>query len=147
MELKYILAIVIIAASVAGGWSLGADRVQRKWDKERLAIADESREAAERSQKHINELEKTKYENDATISKLRDDVAGFRVRVPKAPCTRPEPAGGSEGAVAGTGQPVDKSQEAFDDFRRGLESDAENADKIIENCRVVADWAKGLKSK
>lgn len=145
MAAKLIAVLVMLAALFAGGWNVGADRVQHKWDKERLEMAEELRVVAEENQRSINKLESTKDENLETISGLRDDIAGLRVRVPKAPCAGTESsARGGDGVAAG-GQSVDTPQAAFDRFRRSLESDAADDGKIIENCRVVVDWAKGLK--
>lgn len=144
MTAKIVAILALIAAIFTGGWSLGSGHTQNQWDKERLKLVEDSRIAAEANQKQIKELERTKDENLKTIDNLRDDVAGLRVRVPKTPCARPDTTSRGGDGTAASGEPADKTQESFDDFRRGLESDAASADKIIESCRVVVDWAKGL---
>jgi len=147
MQAKILIALLSLAVAFVGGWNIGSDRVQHKWDKERLETAEAARVAAGKNAKIINDLEAEKNESNKTIDRLRDDIAGFRVRVPKTPCVRSDPSGRGGDATSTDGKPADQSQEAFDRFRHSLESDAANADKVIENCRVVVDWAKGLVTK
>ena len=151
---KYAAGLGLIAMLYAVYWSIdnnGYDRgraeVQAEWAHERVQIAEELRIAAESNQKAIKTLEVTKDANLKTIDSLRDDVADLRVRVPKTPCARSDATSGGTDTSTGTGQQPETAQDAFDEFRLGLESDAEETDKLIESCRVVMGWAKGLVTK
>lgn len=129
------------------GYERGVSEVRAEWADERSRIAEELRVAAETNQTTIRNLEAVKNENDKTIDKLRGDIAGLRVRVPQTACPGRDATGGGADAVTSSGKQPETAQDAFDEFRRGLESDAEETDKLIESCRVVIDWAKGIGKK
>lgn len=126
-----------------GGYTRAMNEVKIERDQERAKIAQESLEAAQNNLKTITKLEETKNENLKTIGRLRSDLANFRVRVPTAPCSGADPTGNNP--TPGAGPLPNKPQTAFDDFKRGLESDAAEADTVVESCRVLMDWAKSLK--
>lgn len=128
-----------------GGYTRGRDEVQAAWNKEREKIAQEALEAAQNNLKTITKLEENKNENLKTIGKLRSDLADFRVRVPSTPCSGANTA--SNDPAPSTGTLPNNPQTAFDDFKRGMESDAAEVDTVIESCRVVMEWARGLKKE
>jgi len=139
---RLVLSGILIIGLSAFAYSKGADSVQRDWDKERLATAKEQAKATKRNLDTINSLEAVKNDNLETIANLRRDVSSIRVRLPAAPCVRHDTASRSEYKTTTTGEQLNQAQSAFDDFTRGLESDANDQDTIMESCRVVIGWAK-----
>lgn len=125
------------------GYTRGRDEVQADWDAERKQIAQESLESAQNNLQTITKLEETKNANLKTIAKLRLDIANLRVFLPTSPCVGTDTTG--NGSTTGTWEQPDQAQKAFDRFTSGLESDAAEQDAVIEDCRVVIDWAKSLK--
>ncbi|MFZ2524455.1 MAG: hypothetical protein WAW87_03980 [Candidatus Ferrigenium altingense] len=126
------------------GYTRGRDEIQAAWDKEREKIAQEALEAAQNNLKNITKLEEAKNANLKTIAGLRSDLAGLRLRLPPSTCGGADTAGNSP--TTGTrALPVDP-QIALDDFKRGVESDAADADTMIESCRVVMDWARQMEN-
>lgn len=125
------------------GYTRGRDEIQSEWDAERAKIAQESLESSLKNLQTITELEEKKNANLKTIAKLRLDIANLRVLLPTSPCGGADTT--ADGTTTGTGEQPDKAQQAFDDFKRGLESDAAEQDAIIEDCRFVTDWAQSLK--
>jgi len=140
---RLVLSGILIIGLSAFFYTKGADSVQRDWDKEMLETAKEQAKATKRNLDTINSLEAVKNENLKTIATLRRDIGSIRVRLPAAPCDRPNPSSGSKLTTTPTGELPIAPQDAFDRFRQRLESDALEADTIMESCRVVIGWAKG----
>lgn len=131
------------------GRKVGANEVRMEWAAETAKQAAELQRIAEANQRRVIELQETKNENLITIETLRSDVGTLRKRLhlPKPACPKmPEDsaAGGSIHGTPATGNGTDKTQEAFDRFTEGLGLDAAEHDQVIENCRVVVEWAATL---
>lgn len=132
--------LVAVVAAVVASFFAGAERTQMKWN---LDIAFRMQSAQAKAIENANKialLEVTKHENLDIINNLKRDVAAARVRVPKATASASCATSVSDG-VATTGLVPAEPQDEFDRFRSGLESDAFKADKVIEDCRVLRDWA------
>lgn len=123
----------------------GADHVQRKWDVEIKLHLAEAQKAAEENQKLIVALEETKNANLKTVSALRRQLSAVRVSMPTPACGGLDAPSGSKDGTPGTG-PLPKSpQAALDDFTAGLAELQLEADTVVEECRVVRDWAAKVK--
>ena len=140
---KLLGSLLLLAASYFYGDSAGSDRVQRSWDVDIAIHVKERLAAVEENQKLIVALEETKNENIATVNTLHKQLALVRVSMPKA-CGTITPSG-SQDAVTPSGNISVEPQAAFDNFERGVESDAYAADQIVESCRVLRDWAASIK--
>lgn len=139
---RLVCGVVALVGSFIGGWMQGADTVQRKWDIDIYIRTAAALEATKKNQAIIIALEEKKNANMQTIDRLAGELAGYRVRVPKAPCVRPDTAPGGQDAAPATRTGADTTQEAFDRFTAGLAEDAKQHDTVIESCRVLRDWAK-----
>lgn len=140
---KTILGAVLIVGSFLTGYFKGSDSVKRDWDLDIHLRVKEQLAFVEKNQKLIVALEETKNENLKIVNQLADVTRAVRVRVPTTACVRSTPTPSrSEDVPAASGVVPATSQETFDSFRSGLESDALEADRIVEDCRVVVDWAK-----
>ena len=146
---RIILGIALAGVIFAGGWMAGSSSTQKRWDSETLIHIQEQLAATERNQALTNKLEQTKNENIAIIDRYRRDLATVRVRVPTATCPGGLPDTAASSGVADSiiiaGVSADQNQEAFDRFAAGLAEDAAEHDALIEQCRVVMDWVRGLK--
>lgn len=143
--LKYwriIAALAAVAALVALGWSLGADRVQRMWDEDvatRTALLLKQTQA---DAKRLRALEETKNENIAEIDRLRANNHALWLRLPKTPCG----GSGQTGtySIAGSGQLHQDlpsgAEQAINEFDATCRDEADRADRIVEACRVFNEF-------
>ena len=140
---KLVGSLALLLGSYLFGDAQGSDRTQRSWDIDVAIHVKEKLAAVEKNQKLITTLEEIKNENIATVNTLHKQLALVRVSMPKA-CGTITP-GGSQDAITPSGNISVEPQAAFDNFERGVESDAYAADQIVESCRVLRDWAASLK--
>lgn len=141
--MKFLLAnwrLIALAAIIAGAFGSGWTINQWRHDAEKKAEVEAKLAASKENSELILSLELKRNENTKINNDLRADLAAERVRVPKL-CVPNNASTGSADAAASSGsKPID-AQAAFEKFRRGLESDAYGADEMIEQCRVLRDWA------
>ena len=146
---KWAGLLSIIGGLYTHGYMSGKDSVQAEWDKERAEFAITDLEQAMENRDLIEKLEGTKRENLKTIDTLHADLAKFRVQVPVRRCaakdSQPSTTTGSTDEATGSGELSDGLQTAFDDFTKSMADSALKADEVVEGCRVLRDWAAGLK--
>jgi len=151
------LALVGIYYVHHDGFKEGQKDVQAQWDAAKAVATKAALDATAANLKHITELEKTKNDNLATIDALHENNTQFRLdkhtlwmRLQKATC-----AGGLSDTTTSSGgtntttssgvvstKPQSSPEQAFGEFVGGAGDEAYRADKIVEDCRVVLDWAK-----
>lgn len=136
--------IILFAAIVAGAFGSGWTVNQWRHDAEKKAEVEAQLAKEKANSELITSLELKRNANIKTINSLRNDLAAERVRVPKF-CVSDNTATGSADATTGSGSKPINAQAAFEKFRLGLESDAYGADEIVEQCRVLRDWAASFK--
>lgn len=145
---KTILIITALSAIAAKAYFLGQEGVQNEWDKERADFAVAQMEELAETQKHLMTLEATKHENLKTINALSADLKSIRVQVPVRGCATdgslPTPTStGSDGA-AGSGVESNPAQAVFDEVVGVLGQQAVEMDVLVEQCRVLKNWANSL---
>jgi len=153
---RIISFVVLLAGSFVTGWKTGGESVQRQWD-----VDIHIRTKAVMEQVVANDQLKTKLKevqnvNTKTIDMLASTVrklrADNRLRLPAPPCSGGLPdtdaTSGSQDAATGNGElfePVQTGAEhALERFDGAYAEESERADKIIEGCRVLRDWAATL---
>jgi hypothetical protein len=144
---KTVVGVVLLATVFAFGRSTGASSVQNQWDSERAALLAEAQKKSERDAKKILELETTKNENLERIDGLLANNHALWLRVPKAPCPKPSDPGVGVPTTPGDGAfPVD-TQAAIEGYSRAVDGLFAQCDKIVESCRVNAEYLKSLGTK
>lgn len=138
-----IIAVALIAAAV---FYSGTQYTQTKWDKATAKLVAEQLKASKENQAIISGLQETKNVNTKEIERLAANNHALWMRLPKTPCSGLNTTSGSQDASAGSGELFTEAEKSFNEFTDGLGAEAERADKIVEQCRVVIDWAKS-KSK
>lgn len=144
---RSILAVVIIAGASLTSYNKGKSVVQQEWDVDIAVQTLETLRITQENQKKITNLEVTKNENLNTIKNLHSDINDLRkrLRVPKPACpSQTDSTGGSIYESPTAGHSTDTTQEAFDRFTEGLGFDAVEYDRVMENCRIVMNWAASL---
>ena len=134
--LPYIGIVAVIAFGVWTIRGVGYDECKAEWDTEKTAQQQAHLAAVNAAQAKIIDLERAKNENLSEIRRLRDDVRTVRVRVPAKPAACPAP-GTTASEPAGAGVVSTDPQTGFDRFRQLLESEAERADAVVEECRAA----------
>lgn len=157
--LPYALGVAALSGVIFGihhdGYLGGKHEVQQKWDKEKADKTASDLQMVLANQKLIKKLEEVKNVNITEIDRLRANNHALWLRLPKTPCPALLAAtSGNAAASAGvvstetetaqgsTGGSV--AQSAFDEYERGRNDEAYRADKIVEDCRAVVDWATSL---
>lgn len=132
------------------GYVQGETHVQAEWDKAKAASVKAALDASIENQRRITELEGKKNDNLTEIDRLRANNHALWLRLPKTPCPGGLPStdttSGSESTVTSGGvvhSDVPSVEEsALNAFDRAYSDEAYRADKLIEQCRVVVNWAK-----
>ena len=137
---KAVLVLALLAAYSSWLWDTSAALVRAEWDRDRASRAESEAAAARLNAKKIFDLQGEKNENLKRIAALDAELADVRVRVPV--CPGPNSTAGVAGTATGAGALQETAQTGFDEFRQSLESSADRCDKLVENCRVVMEWAK-----
>lgn len=138
---KIIGSALLAVGIFASGWVSGSGSVHRELDREKLAQAQAHAKALVENQKTINKLEEQKNENLAKVKSLSRELRAFRLSIPT--CQALSATTGATQA-AGTGGISATVQESFDRFTEGVASDFEDADRVVEDCRVLSEWARKL---
>jgi hypothetical protein len=135
-----ILALAGVAATLFGaGWWQGSDHVQRKWDEDKARQVKAQLEKNQADAAKLRKLEEMKNENLVEIDRLRANNHALWVRLPKTPCTGSAPSGDTP---AGAGELPTAPEIAFKRFTDGLAGEAYRADRVVEDCRVLNDFAR-----
>ena len=155
---RIILSVALVAGSFVTGWANGSGHTQRQWDIDVHIRTKAVLEQVQANDRLKTALEETKNVNSktidmlaATITKLRADN---RLHLYPTPCTGGLPSAdtssGSKDAPTGNGfvsEPVQSgAEEALNSFDGAYAAEALRADKIVEDCRVLRDWAMSLPS-
>ena len=147
-SIKWIAIISAITAMVGKAYFLGQEDIKHEWDQERADFAITQMAELAETQAHLMQLEATKHANTKTIATLKRDLDGIRVRLPvhKCPAEGDLPNATSTGSddATGSGQQLEDTQASFDDFIGILGQQAVKMDLLVEDCRVLRDWAAGL---
>lgn len=145
---KTILILTGLAALAGKAYFLGQENVQNEWDKERADFAITQMQELAETQAHLMKLEENKRENLKTINTLSADLKSIRVRIPvhKCPAEGDLPNATSTGAdgVAGSWQQLESAQSVFDEVVGELGQRAVAMDLLVEDCRVLQQWANSL---
>lgn len=142
------MAFALLIAFVAGiGYKAGANTVQQRWDADRAMLAEAKLAAVEQNQKAITNLQVIKNENLAQIDKLSRDNHALWLRLPKQVCGSASTASGGADTTPSDGELREDPEIALNHFAAGLADEAARADKIVEQCRVVMEWAKSSEMK
>ena len=147
-SVKWIAIIGAITALVGKAYFLGQENVQNEWDTERADFAITQMAELAETQAHLMSLEKKKNENNKTITALKRDIDGIRVRVPVHKCAAegslPSTTGTGANGATGSGEQLENAQSVFDEVVGELGQRAVAMDLLVEDCRVLRDWAAGL---
>ena len=145
---KTILILTGIAALTGKAYFLGQENVQNEWDKERADFAITQMQELAETQVYLMKLEATKNENNKTITALKRDLDGVRVHLPVHKCPTegnlPNATSTSANGATGSGVESDPAQAGFDNFIGELGQQAVKMDLLVEDCRVLRDWANSL---
>ena len=145
---KTILILTGLAALAGKAYFLGQEDIQHEWDQERADFAITQMAELVETQAHLMKLEATKNENTKTITALKRDLDGVRVRLPVHKCAAegdlPNATGTGANGATGSGIESDPAQAIFDEVVSELGQRAVAMDLLVEDCRVLRDWAAGL---
>ncbi len=145
---KTILILTGLAALVGKAYFLGQESIQHEWDTERADFAITQMAELAETQAHLMKLEATKNENTKTIAALKRDLDGVRVRIPVHKCAAegglPNTTGTGANGATGSGQQLEDAQSVFDEVVGELGQRAVAMDLLVEDCRVLQQWAAGL---
>ena len=140
---KLVASAVLVAGAFASGWVSGGDSVRRDWEVDIHIRTKAQLAALEANQKRITELEVTKNANLEKVRALNRELATYRVSMPTCEGSGQTPAtGGGAATSSGAGALSAELQGALDEFTAGVASDFDEADRVVESCRVVMEWAK-----
>jgi hypothetical protein len=119
------------------GYNRGVGEVQTRWDKAEAerASAQDKKDADDFAK--LRKLEGTKNENLAEIDRLRANNHALWLRLPKTACGGSGQSGSDN--VAGDRELSTPGERYLAEAKRQLDDEAERADKIVEECRVLND--------
>lgn len=148
----WLVSIGIVLGSLLGAYEYGrhVEGIKRENEalKERLVYAEAFTDAQTANDKLKTDGVKQHAQDTETINRIRDDFSDFRLRMPKAKnCHSDGVSNTSSGIMDGTtggGLRAEAEQAAADRFSDGLKQDSYRLDTIIDSCRVVMNWARGL---
>lgn len=150
---RIIGAVAIVAALLFGAYEHGVSTTTSKYE---LRIAERDladAKAALENKRVIDTLRGEKDDAQKRIDTLAADNKRYRVLLPRCGRIMPvpntdNPASGGVQATAGR-EPLPESAEgaqgALDAFVAGSDADAYAADSLVNECRMVYKWAKGLR--
>lgn len=144
---KMLAAAAIVTATLAFGYTLGSRHVQGQWDSEKRKMQDDFQKKAEADAKMILDLETTKDANLNRIDGLLANNHALWLRLPKTPCAGPANPTVSEQPSAGGGSLYSIAPDPLTEYSREVGELLGQCDKIVEGCRVNANYLKSLKTK
>jgi len=144
---KLLVSIALLLIAAAFGYSTGTSHVQSQWDSEKLKTQAEAQKKAEEHAKKILDLETTKDENNKRIDGLLANNHSLWLRVPKTPCAGPASPGVSPHPSTGGGSLYSIAPDPLEEYSREVGELFGQCDKIVESCRVNANYLKSLETK
>lgn len=147
---KILAVIAIMTALLASGYTLGARHVQSQWDSEKLKTQEELAKKTSAAAKTILDLETTKNENLTRIDGLLANNHALWLRLPKKPCdkpTGPADTGLGQQPSTGGGSLYSVAPDPLEEYSRKVGELFGQCDKIVESCRVNAEYLKSLKPR
>jgi hypothetical protein len=149
---RIIGGILLAAGTFAAGWVNGSDSVRREWEVDIHIRTKQHMAELVNSQKIITTLEEQKNANLKEVDRLRANNRALWLRLPKTPCPGglPETATSNTGVASGGELPAEVqsgAEQALNRFDSAYSDEAYRADRIVEECRVVVNWAKSAFSR
>lgn len=148
---KSLGVLALLVALLLGSYKHGVDTTTTKYELQRSERALAEAKAALENKRVIDTLRGEKDAGQKRIDDLAADNKRYRVLLPGCrhlvPSTKFDAAGGSAQTTAG-GEPLPESAEgpqvALDAFMGESDADAYAADSLVNECRMVYKWVKGL---
>lgn len=142
---KLLAGVALLVMAFVSGKSIGESSVQTRWDSEKAALLLEAQKKSAQDAKKILELETAKNENLKRIDGLLANNHALWLRLPKTPCGGPSGSGiiridPPQGGVL-HGEPPDPLTE----YSREVGELFGQCDKIVESCRVNAEYLQSVK--
>ena len=142
-QIKYALGAILMGLVLFGMWKAGCNHVQIQFDAYRLNEQALLTKEITDNETLKAQLEVSKNEAQTHIDALANNVRTVRVFLPNPACigeagpaSSPAAAGG-ESLSAKTPDP----QADLDRFVGGVEALMLEADTVVNNCRMLQDWA------
>ena len=142
---KLVVSAALIFGALGAVYWEGGERVQAKWDKAKAeqVAAQFAKNLADQAK--LIKLEETKNENLDYVSNLYFGLGkSQRLRLPQSPCTgsqtssdNPTGEGIIPAGVSGS------AEQAVNDFDLAYRNSALRSDQIVEDCRVLNEFARG----
>jgi hypothetical protein len=140
---KLVLGAVLLSALSWFMYSSGENHIQQKWDKEKAEIVAQKLKDAEINAKTIHDLEVKNAKANNTIDSLAANNHALRLRLPPS-CPASSSSGGSGQTTTGDGALHPDASEIIARYSTEVGREFVEADKVVEQCRVVFEWAKAL---
>jgi len=144
---RALVAVALLAMAFAFGRSTGASSVQSQWDSEKLKMQQEAAERAAEQAKKILDLETTKNENEKRIDGLLANNHALWLRLPKTPCPKPADTSVGQPTTPGAGPLYTIAPDPLEGYSREVGNLLGQCDKIVESCRVNAEYLQSLKQR
>ena len=139
---KQIIGIFLLVSVYVTGHVQGSAQVQNSWDKEKAAIVKAQKEAEEKNAQIITDLEVQHSKDTDTINRLHATYSGG-LHLPSN-CPKATSTSGSLQTSNSGGQLPSKEQSALDYYTAETQQLMYEADEVVNQCRVVIEWAKTL---
>lgn len=140
---KLVLGATVLAVYTWFIYSSGEDHVQARWDKEKSEIVAIQLKQARDNAKTIHDLEVKNAQANNTIDTLAANNSSLRLRLPQRCAEIPSSSGSGQDATR-DGTLYTDASEVIAGYTNETGRQFAEADKVIEQCRVVIDWAKAL---
>lgn len=140
---KLVGSATIISILMYFSFSYGEDRVQQEWDKEKATLV----KAIVVNGQVVHDLGVSHDKDQILIDKLAADNHALWLRLPKTTCIGLNSPTTSGQAIAGVEPLPVEPQQALNRYTEGVGSLMHEADSIVNDCRVVMEWAKTLEKK
>ena len=140
-QIKYALGAILLV--LFGTWKAGCNHVQIQFDDYRLKEQALLTKEITDNETLKAQLEVSKNEAQTRIDALANNVRTQFVRLPATACISEAGPASSPTATGGESLPAKTPdpQAALDRFVGGVESLMLEADTVVNNCRVLQDWA------
>lgn len=147
---KALVALALLLIGTATGWFLGADRVQGKWNAEKvviaraekLAVINRVKENAEKEAKNAAAIVKINEVHNEEIASVRSALAGS-LRRGAGICARPAPA--PETYPAGNSDAASTTSGAFrDDIQRDFGAALMGMEEVAATARACQAFVRSI---
>lgn len=140
---KLIAAASIIATAYYVGWNMGSSSVEKDWNEEKAATQKELTEVAKKHAEVIQALEVQHDKDQLDIDYLRAHPR--KLYLPATSCKPVANPVSSTETVAGT-EPLPVSpQQAIDRYTNGVGELMYQADSVVNDCILMAEYLKSLR--